>query len=402
MEQKNRKITAYSKVRLNFYKQIEEIEKKNKRKIILLALATLLLASTLLFVSTLIETSGKGKYTYIYGDYEQSINTELCFNGEIQFIDMNALANYCGFDKEEVNYVATFSVNNTYISFENDSKIAIINGIKKEMPDKAQIKNGYCLIPLSTANEILYGIEITSEDKSSSIKKSSQNMYIIEKNLKAEYLIDASTYLEYINSNDEYIHILVNKQNPIDATFEAENLVEISNEYLHSYKHKSVVELQETALKAIEFMMQNMRAEGITDIYIQSAHRTYDYQNYLFNKYIQDEMSSGLSQEKAEEKVLTYSSRPGESEHHTGLCVDFTTNSINGAVDDVFESTEAFTWLKANAWKYGFILRYPEDKTAITGYSYESWHYRFVGLEVASIMHQTGLCYEEYLEIFGE
>jgi D-alanyl-D-alanine carboxypeptidase len=81
--------------------------------------------------------------------------------------------------------------------------------------------------------------------------------------------------------------------------------------------------------------------------------------------------------------------------------VDFTTNSIGGAVDDVFETTEAFSWLKENSWKYGFVLRYPEEKENITGYVYESWHYRFVGLEVASIMHQTGLCYEEYLEVFG-
>ena len=116
--------------------------------------------------------------------------------------------------------------------------------------------------------------------------------------------------------------------------------------------------------------------------------------------YVEDEMESGLSYDAAVQKVMTYSSEPGKSEHQTGLCVDFTTKSIGGVVDDNFETTAVFSWLKNNAWKYGFILRYAEDKEEITGYTYESWHYRFVGVEKASIIHQTGICYEEYLEIF--
>ena len=398
MEQKNRQTSAYSKIRNGFYKQISQIEKTQKRKLIISALATLLLASILLFSSALIETSGKGKYVYVYGDYEQSINTDLCFEGDIQLIDLNALANYCGIVKEEANYMATFKVNNTYITIENGSKIATINGIKKEMPAKAQIKNGYCMIPLSTVLDSFFGIQMSADNKSANVTKNTENVYIIEKNPKIEYATDISQYIEYINSKDEYIYTLLNKQNPIDEEFEPDDLAAIPSAF--SRKDKTIY-LQNTAMMALEAMFNDMMADGITDAYIQSSYRSHSYQAMLFNMYIENEMANGLSREEAEKMANKYSAKPEYSEHRTGLAIDFTTKSIGGAVDDIFETTEAFSWLKENAWKYGFVLRYPEDKENITGYMYESWHYRFVGLDVSSIMFQTGLCYEEYLTIFG-
>ena len=398
MEQRNNKRPTFDKIRKKFYKQVAENDKNEKKKLIISALVVLLLASILLFSSALIETSGKGKYVYIYGNYEQSINTALCFDGDIQLIDLNALANYCGLEKEDENTVSTFTVNNTYVTFENNSKIATINGIKKEMPTKAQIKNGYCLVPMSTVSDIVFGIEIQHDDKSANVIKTAQNMYIIDKDAKIEYLTDISSYLEYINSSDEYIFTLLNKQNPIDEEFEPDDLVEIPSAF--SRKDKTIY-LQSTAMMALEAMFNDMKADGITDAYIQSSYRSHSYQAMLFNMYIEDEMENGLSREEAEIKANKYSARPEYSEHRTGLAVDFTTKSIGGAVDDIFETTEAFTWLKANSWKYGFVLRYTEDKESTTGYMYESWHYRFVGFGVASVMHQTGLCYEEYLAIFG-
>ena len=398
MEQRNNKKPTFDKIRKKFYKQVAENDKNEKKKLIISALVVLLLASILLFSASLVETSGKGKYVYLYGNYEQSIRTDVCFVDGNQLIDMNALANYCGFEKEDENAVSTFSVNNTYVTFENNSKIATINGIKKEMPTKAQIKNGYCLVPMSTVAEIVFGIEIQSIKNSTNITKIAENMYIIDRNPEVEYSTDVSQYLEYINSNDEYIFTLLNKQNPIDEEFEPDDLVAIPSAF--SRKDKTIY-LQSTAMMALEAMFNNMVADGITDAYIQSSYRSHSYQAMLFNMYIEDEMANGLSREEAEIKANKYSARPEYSEHRTGLAVDFTTKSIGGAVDDIFETTEAFTWLKANSWKYGFVLRYPEDKESTTGYMYESWHYRFVGLEVASIMYQTGLCYEEYLAIFG-
>ena len=400
MEQKHKQTSAFSKIRNGFYKQINQIEKTQRRKLIISALTALLLASILLFSSALIETSGKGKYVYVYGDYEQSISTDLCFDEDIQLIDLNALANYCGITKEEYNYMVTFKVNNTYITLENESKTATINGIKTEMPAKAQIKNGYCLIPLSTVLDSFFGIQMSADNKSASITKSSENMYIIEKNPKIEYATDISRYLEYINSKDEYIFTLVNKQNTVDRTFpeDKDSLIEIPAEY----RKAETIYLYKVALGALIPMMNDMYAQNIDDVFVTSAYRRFDKQQSLFDGYVEALMKKyGWSRDKAEAEVSKDTALPGQSEHQTGLCVDFITHSMQGQLDNDFEQTEAFSWLKENAWKYGFVLRYPEDKVNITGYTYESWHYRFVGLDVASIMYQTGLCYEEYLEIFG-
>ena len=394
MEEKRKRTSSFSKIRKGFYKQMDEIEKKQKRKII-----ALLLASSMLFASTLIETSGKGKYTYIYGEYEQAINTDSCFYEGVQLVDLNALANYIGLTKEEANYVVTFSINNTEVIFENDNNIAIVNGIKKEMPTKAQIKNGYCLIPLSTVLDILHGIKIDVSEKSATVLQIDEDMYIVEKNPNIKYETDISQYLEYINSKDEYIYTLLNKQNPADRDFpeDKDSLIEIPAEY----RKPDAIYLYKITLNALIPMMNGMFAQNIDDVFVTSAYRRYDKQQQLFDSYVAELMNKyGWDEDRAYAEVLKDTALPGQSEHQTGLCVDFMTHSMN-KLDNSFEETEAFEWLKENSWKYGFVLRYPEDKEHITGYIYESWHYRFVGLEVASIMYQTGLCYEEYLEIFG-
>ena len=94
------------------------------------------------------------------------------------------------------------------------------------------------------------------------------------------------------------------------------------------------------------------------------------------------------------EAADTYSARAGYSEHQTGLAVDIYNKVLPYTS---FEETEEFTWMQENAYKYGFILRFPKDKTNITGYQYESWHYRYVGKEVAKEIHENNLTLEEYL-----
>lgn len=115
-----------------------------------------------------------------------------------------------------------------------------------------------------------------------------------------------------------------------------------------------------------------------------STYRSYDYQVTLYNNY-----KNSDGQEKAD----TYSGRPGFSEHQTGLAVDI----YNGKTDYTnFEKTEEFNWMQKNAYKYGFILRFPKDKEKETGYQYESWHYRYVGKEIAKYIHNKNITLEEY------
>lgn len=385
-----------SKIKSNLYKRVEEDEKKQKIKLALIGAGALLFVVLLIVSASLVETNA-GKYTYVYGDYEQVISKDQALSGKVQMIDMNALANYLGFKKNDSNSQIEYMANGTVATFYHDKSTALINGIEIKMPANAMIKNGYCLVPLSTMSELLHGIEISTRGSKINVSGSGETVYMIVNDPKIEYATDVSKYLEYINSKSEYIYTLTNKQNPIEEEFEPENLVEIPSQY--SRKDK-VIYLENTALQAVIAMINDMNELGISDIYVQSSYRSHAYQDMLFNMYIDDEMENGRTYEEALELANKYSARPEHSEHRTGLCVDFTTSSIDGVVDDEFAETEAFAWLKDNAWKYGFILRYPENKISITGYQYESWHFRFVGVERASIIYQTGLCYEEYLEIF--
>lgn len=211
--------------------------------------------------------------------------------------------------------------------------------------------------------------------------------------------------------DDMYLK-LVNKSNPAGEDYVPENLVPVDTAYTTGAKS---IELEECVVKAVISMIDAMRAEGINNVSVTSAYRTYEYQEQLFARYIAEEREKHptWSDEEVRAEVLTYSAAPGTSEHQTGLCVDLFTNEMEGLYnygsetpnnpyDKGFAETAAFEWLGEHAHEYGFILRFPEDKTDITGYSYESWHYRYVGVEHAKKIHEQGICLEEYLDGDGK
>ena len=138
--------------------------------------------------------------------------------------------------------------------------------------------------------------------------------------------------------------------------------------------------LLDTAYEQYVKMSDAAKKDGHS-MYVVSAYRTEDYQNNLYNKKVR---TSG--------KVYAdnYSARAGHSEHQTGLAIDI--NSTSGT----FEYTAEFRWLQQHAHEYGYIMRYPKGKEWITGYSYEPWHYRYVGVDVATKIHEEGITYEEY------
>lgn len=125
---------------------------------------------------------------------------------------------------------------------------------------------------------------------------------------------------------------------------------------------------------------------GLT-LYISSGYRSYDYQAGLYQRYVD---RSG----KAE--ADRYSARPGHSEHQTGLAFDLNT------ISNEFKDTDEGKWVAENCHKYGFIIRYPEEKESVTGYMYEPWHIRYLGVETATAVYESGLCLEEYLGITSE
>lgn len=208
-------------------------------------------------------------------------------------------------------------------------------------------------------------------------------------------------------NNEKYL-VLVNKENAVGADFVPDDLVDIDKKYTAGGKS---IQLEKTALDAVIKMLEAMKKDGIKNVTIISAYRTYAYQGNLFESYIAQETAAHptWSKDKIREEVLKYSAAPGTSEHQTGLCVDLFTDEMEGLYnygeetknnpwDKGFAETEAFEWLSKNAHKYGFILRFPENKTKITGYSYESWHYRYVGVDAATEIYKKGITLEEYLD----
>lgn len=151
------------------------------------------------------------------------------------------------------------------------------------------------------------------------------------------------------------------------------------------------------AYSDLQAMMDDARAEGL-DPLICSAYRTQEKQQDLYNNKVNYYLEQGYEESDAKvlaAEVVTY---PGMSEHQLGLAVDICSES-NQILDSSQEDTATQQWLMENCYKYGFILRYPKDKTSITDISYEPWHYRYVGKEAAQEIYEKGLCLEEYANL---
>ena len=131
------------------------------------------------------------------------------------------------------------------------------------------------------------------------------------------------------------------------------------------------------------------------NLYIASGFRSYDRQKNLYNNYVNRDGKKAAD---------TYSARPGHSEHQTGLAYDVCDRNVGACINSYFNNTEQAIWLKDNAYRWGFILRYPEGKTGETGYKWESWHFRYVGEELASKLYNDGnwITLENYFGITSE
>ncbi len=147
-------------------------------------------------------------------------------------------------------------------------------------------------------------------------------------------------------------------------------------------------------LADLQAMMTAGKAHGIG---VQSGYRSAEHQGTLYWRQVQYRRNAGQSELAAQKAAGQVVKRPGYSEHNTGLAVDLG-GSGNFRLEQDFENTAAFKWLIENCADYGFILRFPKGKEAITGVIYEPWHYRYVGKEAAREIMDNGLCLEEYLE----
>ena len=176
--------------------------------------------------------------------------------------------------------------------------------------------------------------------------------------------------------------IQVNKYYTLAADYEPEDLVAVESEYGKGY-------LREVAYEAFKQLHDDAYELGY-NIKVVSPYRSYDYQVAVYDKYLQKD---------PQEVVDSYSARPGLSEHQTGLVADV---CIPGWYIDDFYMTDASVWLADNCHKYGFIIRFPENKEDITGYICEPWQIRYLGEEVASDIYRRGITFDEYYACFIE
>lgn len=178
-----------------------------------------------------------------------------------------------------------------------------------------------------------------------------------------------------INDKDNDLLILVNKENPMKTDY---------NLNLRSYKNKYVAK---ELVKPLREMEKELKKENFA-LTIKDAYVSIQYQQTLFDNSVKRFEKQGFSNPEAKIKTASTVLLPRYSEHHTALAIDLE------------DEKNLYEWLEDNAYKYGFILRYPKEKENITKYPYNQNHYRYVGYEVAQIIHQNNLCLEEYLEIY--
>ncbi len=186
------------------------------------------------------------------------------------------------------------------------------------------------------------------------------------------------------DKTESWMLTLVNKDNYLPENFEPD-LDHIENGWYFDSR----------ASEYLKNMLNAARADG-QEIIICSSYRSIDMQKKLYDQEVLTQQYAGYSYDDALEKAKTIVAYPGSSEHNLGLAADIVALNYQMLVDEQADQPEN-KWLQDNCYRFGFILRYPKDKTDITDVIYEPWHFRYVGIDAATEIYERGICLEEYL-----
>lgn len=186
------------------------------------------------------------------------------------------------------------------------------------------------------------------------------------------------------NINDGFL-IIVNKFYHLDKSYERTDLQNINLAY--AYANNSAAEI---VIEKFKQMRDDIEEEMNVHLMVNSSYRSYEDQEEIYNEFKKVSLKYADS----------YAARPGYSEHQTGLAIDIT--SLEHPTANEFKESEEYKWLKENCHKYGFVLRYPEGKEHITGYSTESWHFRYIGEEAATQIYKENITFDEYYAYYIE
>lgn len=186
---------------------------------------------------------------------------------------------------------------------------------------------------------------------------------------------------------DDNYSMLVNKFHYLKEDYVPDDLVEIDWKYRLGLKddHKYI---RREVMDAFINMWEKAQEEQIY-LLVDSAYRSYEKQDQVYKEY---------ESKKGTKYADSIAARAGYSEHQTGLTLDIYSKESTSASE--FKNTKTYAWLVNNSYKYGFILRYPEKKEKLTGYNYESWHYRYLGVDLATKVHDSNLTYDEYYAFY--
>ena len=193
---------------------------------------------------------------------------------------------------------------------------------------------------------------------------------------------DKEDYVDPIVIDDFDDYVLVNKHRQLSSDYIPDDLVTIDDEYV---KANEEIEIERNVAKAFYDMAEAASKDGM-ELMVSSGYRSYADQEEITNTYLEL---------YGQNYVDNYVAKPGFSEHQTAMSLDIASKSV-----DTFVESNEYSWMMDNAYKYGFILRYPKSKEDITGYKCEAWHYRYVGKKIAKYIKEHNITYDEYYVMF--
>lgn len=313
-----------------------------------------------------------------------------------------------GYSKEEINIIKKLSKTELNEIKENKYIESLTKILESKNYDKEKLSLYIDKVDNSekdaNINTIIYMVNNNiNYDYSNKINELINNEYFILSRLDRYMKLDSnniSDIITRVNSNADYegytniiksdvskdILILVNKYYSLDEEYHYGELVKMDTKYSN---HTDSM-LSSVAYDAFKKLVDDAEKEGF---YIRnnSSYRSFSYQKNLYNNYVKSNGQSWAD---------SWSARPGHSEHQTGLALDVAVKSDLSI--GKFGNSKEFNWMKDNSYKYGFILRYPEGKEYITGYGYEPWHYRYVGIDAAKYIYEHNITFDEYYAYFVE
>ena len=233
--------------------------------------------------------------------------------------------------------------------------------------------------------------KLLEEERLAEEKRQEEERLAEEKRLEqqpAKLDLESSFYENVITvSNGDSKLVLVNKNYALDSSYAPSDLV-LPNVLALGHEQNKTIYLREEASQHLEQLFSAAEQEAGLIFLARSGYRSYETQVSLYQRYVD---------QNGQEAADRFSARAGHSEHQTGLAIDVTADSVNGQLTTEFGKTAEGIWLKDNAHRFGYIIRYLEGRESETGYQYEPWHIRYVGVEAATEIYQNNCILEQYL-----